>query len=155
DADDTPGALLALHALGPLSIDAGVARAAARGVTWLLDLQNRDGGVPTFCRGWGALPFDRSGADLTAHALRAWLAWRPHLDQSLRRRVDAAVPPALAYLRRVQRKDGAFVPLWFGNQHARSEENLTYGTARVLLALAALHDEDRGVTAVAQDLSPA
>ena len=22
---------------------------------------------PTFCRGWGRLPFDRSGSDLTAH----------------------------------------------------------------------------------------
>ena len=45
--------------------------AVDRGVKWLLDLQNRDGGWPTFCRGWGKLPFDRSGADLTAHALRA------------------------------------------------------------------------------------
>jgi len=27
---------------------------------WLLGLQNSDGGVPTFCRGWGKLPFDRS-----------------------------------------------------------------------------------------------
>jgi squalene-hopene/tetraprenyl-beta-curcumene cyclase len=137
DADDTPGALLALHALG---VDAGVTRAAARGVTWLLDLQNRDGGVPTFCRGWGALPFDRSGADLTAHTLRAWLGWRPHLDPTLQARVDVAVPRALAYLRHVQREDGAFVPLWFGNQHASGEENLTYGTARVLLALVTVRD---------------
>src|SRR5262249_16997926 len=30
------------------------------GLWWLLRLQNRDGGWPTFCRGWGALPFDRS-----------------------------------------------------------------------------------------------
>ena len=37
---------------------------------WLIHLQNRDGGWPTFCRGWGALPFDRSGCDLTAHVLR-------------------------------------------------------------------------------------
>ena len=28
----------------------------ARGMRWLLDLRNRDGGMPTFCRGWGALP---------------------------------------------------------------------------------------------------
>ena len=34
--------------------------AALRGVCWLLNLQNRDGGWPTFCRGWGVLPFDRS-----------------------------------------------------------------------------------------------
>src|SRR4029079_14402375 len=38
---------------------------------WIRDLQNHDGGWPTFCRGWGHLPFDRSGSDLTAHNLRA------------------------------------------------------------------------------------
>src|SRR5439155_5212715 len=46
------------------------------GLWWLLRLQNADGGWPTFCRGWGHLPFDRSGADLTAHALRALAAWK-------------------------------------------------------------------------------
>ena len=69
DADDTPGALLALHALGGEDGDA-----ARAGVRWLLGLQNRDGGIPTFCRGWGQLPFDRSSPDLTAHALRAFAA---------------------------------------------------------------------------------
>ena len=54
-----------------------IGEAAARaGVQWLLQLQNRDGGWPTFCRGWGKLPFDRSGTDLTAHALRALYQWR-------------------------------------------------------------------------------
>jgi squalene-hopene/tetraprenyl-beta-curcumene cyclase len=145
DADDTSGALLALGALGD---NEGVRRAASQGVTWLLNLQNRDGGVPTFCRGWGALPFDRSGADLTAHALRAWLTWRPHLDRPLQRRIDAAVSDALGYLGRVQRDDGAFVPLWFGNQQACGEENPTYGTARVLLALhAAPHGADGMIAA--------
>src|SRR5262249_10278184 len=48
----------------------------AWGLSWLLGLQNRDGGWPTFCRGWGRLPFDRSGCDLTAHALRALHAWK-------------------------------------------------------------------------------
>ena len=74
DVDDTAGALLALAALRDSSGPAHHARidaAAAAGVRWLLDLQNADGGWPTFCRGWGALPFDRSAADLTAHALRA------------------------------------------------------------------------------------
>ena len=45
----------------------------AEGLKWLLGLQNSDGGIPTFCRGWGTLPFDRSSPDLTAHAIRAWL----------------------------------------------------------------------------------
>ena len=70
DADDTPGALLALYNLvrcrdGRLPIDPRAAMAS--GLRWLLAFQNRDGGWPTFCRGWGALPFDRSGCDLTAH----------------------------------------------------------------------------------------
>ena len=132
DADDTAGALLALRSLG--SGDEARA-AAARGITWLLDLQNRDGGIPTFCRGWGALPFDRSGADLTAHAVRAWMRWRAELGPDLQQRIDRALAKALDYLRHAQRADGAFVPLWFGNQHAPGEENLTYGTSRVLLAM--------------------
>ncbi len=41
-----------------------ILQAARAGLIWLLALQNRDGGWPTFCRGWGVLPFDRSGADL-------------------------------------------------------------------------------------------
>jgi len=137
DADDTPGALLALKALPPGSA-AGESRAAAEaGVVWLLDLQNRDGGVPTFCRGWGALPFDRSSPDLTAHTLRAWRAWRGEMPDRVRLRIDLATEKGLAFLLREQRPDGSWRPLWFGNQHRRGdEENPTYGTAKVLLALA-------------------
>jgi squalene-hopene/tetraprenyl-beta-curcumene cyclase len=137
DADDTAGALLALRALDA-DRDAATRAAAVRGVEWLLNLQNRDGGVPTFCRGWGALPFDRSGADLTAHAVRAWLAWHPDVAPALRQRIDRAVGDALRYLASVQRADGAFVPLWFGNHHAPDDANPTYGTSRVLLALDAV-----------------
>ena len=72
DADDTAGALLALYNLG--DIDATVRSAALAGIRWLLDLQNRDGGMPTFCRGWSTMLFDRSSPDLTAHAVRAWSA---------------------------------------------------------------------------------
>ncbi len=136
DADDTAGALLALRHLG--SVDAEVRAAAARGGRWLLDLQNRDGGIPTFCRGWHNLPFDRSGVDLTAHALSAWYAWREHLPPGLAARMRQAAARALDYLARQQRPDGAWIPLWFGNQYAPGEENPTYGTARVLLALAPL-----------------
>ena len=128
DADDTSGALLALHKLDP---DAGPA--AARGITWLLDLQNRDGGIPTFCRGWGKLPFDQSCPDITAHALRAWRTWSEAVP-GLRRRIDAATHKAIRYLERTQREDGAWIPLWFGNQAAPKEENPLYGTTRVLLA---------------------
>jgi squalene-hopene/tetraprenyl-beta-curcumene cyclase len=133
DADDTAGALLALKNLGVQKRE--VLEAARRGTKWLLDLQNRDGGIPTFCRGWGHLPFDRSGADLTAHAIRAWTAWLPQLSPQAQARVKAAIPKAIAYLVREQQPDGSWVPLWFGSQHAPLEQNKTFGTSRVLVAL--------------------
>ena len=140
DADDTPGALLALHAL---DTDEPAHREAARaGIGWLLDLQNADGGIPTFCRGWGALPFDRSSPDLTAHTLRAWTAWRPALPDTLRTRTDRATTRAVRFLERAQQPDGSWIPLWFGNQGAPDEANPVYGTARVLEGLAALSDAE-------------
>ena len=130
DADDTPGALLALANLGDFSDS--VVSAAAAGVTWLLDLQNADGGIPTFCRGWTGLPFDRSSNDLTAHTLLAWAAWRDRLNPKLQRRIDAGTKRGIAYLTKTQNADGSWAPLWFGNQHADEVANLTYGTSRVL-----------------------
>ena len=139
DADDTAGALRALKCLSV--VDERTVNAARAGVNWLLNLQNRDGGVPTFCRGWGYLPFDRSGADLTAHALQAWVAWWEHCPAT-QRRITTAIRRAVRYLARVQRADGAWAPLWFGNQLAANEENLTYGTARVVAALEELVRHD-------------
>ncbi len=130
DADDTAGAMLALRHLG--EPDDTVLSSAMAGTTWLLDLQNRDGGIPTFCKGWTGLPFDRSSSDLTAHALRAWLAWRDLFPSALRHRIDSGVERGIAYLMKTQRPDGAWAPLWFGNQHAAEIENLVYGTSRVL-----------------------
>ena len=134
DADDTAGAVLALHCLAPS--EQRVRLAAMAGIQWLIDLQNRDGGMPTFCRGWGKLPFDRSGADLTAHAILAMTTWKDDLPPALAGRVDKFIRRGIEYLRGVQRPDGSWLPLWFGNQHAPGEENPVYGTARVLLALA-------------------
>jgi squalene-hopene/tetraprenyl-beta-curcumene cyclase len=140
DADDTPGALLALLALG--IVDAPTRQAGQLGVRWLLGLQNRDGGIPTFCRGWGALPFDRSSPDLTAHTLRAWSAWLPQLDEPLEKRVIKAIGRGLHFLATHQRADGSWLPLWFGNEHAPDDENPLYGTAKVVIALREL--EARG-----------
>ena len=127
DADDTAGALLALARLGVES----ACGAAQRGVRWLLGLQNADGGWPTFCRGWGRLPFDRSAPDLTAHAVRAIGAWS-HCVETRRR--ERAIARGFDYLRGTQRPDGSWTPLWFGNQQAPEHENRVHGTARVLAA---------------------
>ncbi|MFQ5489142.1 MAG: prenyltransferase/squalene oxidase repeat-containing protein [Phycisphaerae bacterium] len=142
DADDTAGALLALKHLGDDVSRDDLHRAVTAGVGWLADLQNKDGGMPTFCRGWGKLPFDQSTPDLTAHALRAWSAWHTVLPHALQRRIATARTSAIRYLRRAQRDDGAWVPLWFGNQQAPQQQNPLYGTTRALLSLANLPDCD-------------
>ncbi|MGH7172272.1 MAG: prenyltransferase/squalene oxidase repeat-containing protein [Gemmataceae bacterium] len=141
DGDDTPGALLALQYLGWGEENYS---AVKRGLDWLIGLQNWGGGWPTFCRGWGHLPFDRSGSDLTAHALRALIAWLKRTNGKLYQTFWTLNPdgPAdvlametgLDYLAYSQRSDGSWPPLWFGNQHAPDDENPTYGTARVLAA---------------------
>ena len=126
DADDTAGAMLALARCG------GGDNSRQNAARWLLQLQNADGGWPTFCQGWGKLPFDQSSPDLTAHVLRAL--------QSLsgnQRSIQRAISRGFAYLQRKQRADGSWIPLWFGNQAAPGQHNPVFGTARVLLAYAA------------------
>jgi squalene-hopene/tetraprenyl-beta-curcumene cyclase len=135
DADDTSGAVIALHNLAPQSPEAR--GAAIRGIKWLAGLQNADGGIPTFCRGWGKLPFDRSSPDLTAHALLAWSAWFADLPESLHNRMRRASQRAVAYLKKSQQPGGEWIPLWFGNQFAANDRNPVYGTSRVLIALGA------------------
>jgi len=129
DADDTSGALVALRALGVEVPGASI----AEGLRWLGGLQNSDGGWPAFCRGWQRLPFDRSSPDLTAHALRAFCAWPNVVGAGVHREI---VRKGFAYLRRTQRADGSWVPLWFGSQHTAGQVNPVYGTSRVLRAYA-------------------
>ena len=130
DADDTAGALIALWHLCESDEERQAIRPQARaGVQWLLALQNRDGGMPTFCRGWGTLPFDRSSPELTAHALWAWHLWREAVPQ-------AAIHRAIRYLRKNQAPvAAAWEPLWFGNEHHATEANPVYGTAQVVNGL--------------------
>lgn len=134
DADDTSGALIALHQLdatGDATIDACV-----DGLWWLQGVRNRDGGTPTFCRGWGRLPFDRSSNDISAHALIAeqrWWATMTEKDDVLTYIQDSD-QSADRFLRHGRNRDGSWEPLWFGNQHADDEANRVYGTSRVSLA---------------------
>ncbi|HNY76915.1 MAG: prenyltransferase/squalene oxidase repeat-containing protein [Sedimentisphaerales bacterium] len=131
DADDTSGALLALHKLGVRN--EAVSRAVRAGIGWLLDLQNRDGGIPTFCRGWTNLPFDRSAPDLTAHALGAMGVWVEEADPE--QHTVRAMGRAMDFMKAAQRADGSWAPLWFGSQSAPNQENPVYGTSRVLTHL--------------------
>lgn len=156
DADDTPGAMLALRAFSnakiqidtePISRESGgtsahLTKCASAAARWLLGLQNRDGGIPTFCKGWGTLPFDRSNPDITAHSIRAWLAWFAHCEPELQRDLRVGVRRAMVFLSKCQLEDGAWIPLWFGNQHVAEERNYTYGTSRVLLAWIAARNVD-------------
>ena len=136
DADDTPGALLALRNISDSdesddSVELDIRQAVESGLDWLIKLQNRDHGWPTFCRGWGKLPFDRSGTDITAHALRSLIAWKEEFDS---KRMSRAIKSGFGYLSRHQQKDGSWLPLWFGNQDQPDDINPCYGTAKVLMA---------------------
>ncbi|MDD3119017.1 MAG: prenyltransferase/squalene oxidase repeat-containing protein [Victivallales bacterium] len=127
DADDTSAALVALHALGE-----DASPSVGNGIDWLLNLQNRDGGIPTFCRGWGKFPFDRSCPDISAHAYKAFSCYEKQLPYAWQIKVKAAMTRILAYLQREQRPDGSFIPLWFGDQYAKDKIAPVYGTAVVL-----------------------
>lgn len=140
DSDDTPGAMLAIMNLRPLGETFTQAESDAlnNATVWLLGLQNRDGGWPTFCRGWGTLPFDRSSNDLTAHVMRALVMWRARgidLPSNLAAKAEIAISRGLSYLEKTQAADGSWLPLWFGNQFNKNDENPLYGTAKVVLAL--------------------
>jgi squalene-hopene/tetraprenyl-beta-curcumene cyclase len=148
DCDDTPGAKLALQALLdvsqgeiPESFGREVVQSVELSEKWIEGLQNRDGGWPTFCRGWGKLPFDRSGCDLTAHVLRNPFWWntrmsRPPTESSVLE--NKSFRRGFDYLKLQQSYEGSWLPLWFGNQHTEDESNPVYGTARVLAAYQSL-----------------
>ena len=148
DADDTPGAMLALQTLSrpdqaerssgshdaitpdmspphPLPQEGEgtlLAEPLENGAEWLLNLQNRDGGFPTFCRGWGTLPFDRSSPDITAHCLRALCEWqsRQFLIKSENQGISVASLGA-----NTKSRDAAFLDRFdeFGHWMANSQLN--------------------------------
>ncbi|MHC4132578.1 MAG: prenyltransferase/squalene oxidase repeat-containing protein [Planctomycetota bacterium] len=133
DADDTAGALLALRRLE--MVDENVLDAVTAAINWLLGLQNMDGGIPTFCRGWNKLPFDRSTADITSHVIAAMDTWLDVLEVPMQESVNTALDRAIGYLTQIQKSNGTWVPLWFGNQLNTKNENPLYGTAKVLISL--------------------
>ena len=138
DGDDTPGAIVALLLLNRQNPHK-VKSAVVSGCNWLRNLQNSDGGFPTFVRGWGKLPFDQSCADLTGHGILALSMaleyYKGSLDNALVLSYEKVIARGTEYLLKNQRPNGALLPLWFGNQHAESHHNPVYGTARVLTYL--------------------
>ncbi len=144
DADDTAGALVALYRLQDAGCRVALTETVWEGLRWLLDLQNRDGGMATFCRGWGPLPFDRSCPDISAHALAACSLWAKVIvsqaDKQRERRLCAGVRKLCCYLQQTQGQDGSWEPLWFGNQESPGSRNPVVGTARVVDALRTVCD---------------
>lgn len=136
DGDDTSGALVALHVLthGTYSPEVG------KGIEWLLDLQNNDGGMPTFCKGWGKLPFDRSSADISAHAFLAFSLWKEVLPPALKARTERGALRLLAWMDAALSAEGSWTPLWFGDQDAADEKSPVYGTATAVDYLLAAGD---------------
>lgn len=137
DADDTPGAILALLEMYTNSKEE--ITAIENGCKWLIELQNKDGGFPTFCKGWGKLPFDKSCADLTGHTLLALLKTAEILHNQLSSDtlagINRSTHRAMEYLNRHQSESGAWIPLWFGNQQTDDQTNPVYGTAKVSVYL--------------------
>ena len=127
DGDDTSSALVALHTL----TDGKNCLEVQNGIRWLMKLQNNDGGMPTFCKGWGKLPFDRSTPDITAHAILAIGLWLPSLQGKLRTEAQHSFERMLTWMER-QIKHTGWTPLWFGDQDAPDEKAPVYGTATAI-----------------------
>lgn len=133
DADDTSGALVALYYLtnGEYCDEVG------GGIEWLMALQNNDGGMPTFCKGWGKLPFDRSCGDISAHALLAMELWYDVLPSKIQTKCRRSINRLIDWMQHSQSAEGAWVPLWFGDQDAPKESSPVYGTATAVEYLTA------------------
>ncbi len=134
DVDDTAFVLMALQRAYHKDAER-FAQSARRGLSWLLSMQNRDGGWGAFDRDnddavMMQIPFadhnamiDPSSADVTARSLEClgnfgWSASHP------------AVQRGISYLQREQTADGA----WYG----RWGVNYVYGTSGVLRAMEVL-----------------
>jgi squalene-hopene/tetraprenyl-beta-curcumene cyclase len=137
DVDDTAGAILALLEL--YRIGNQYEKAIINGCRWLISIQNKDGGFPTFCKGWGRLPFDSSCADLTGHALLALSKSLDILENkipgSLQNSILLCIARSFGFLWRGQHENGCWYPLWFGNQFTSDQKNSVYGTAKIAIYL--------------------
>ncbi len=134
DADDTAAALCALF---ELSGDKKFLPQIKNGLEWLMNLQNSDGGMPTFCKGWSRMPFDKSCADITAHAHKAFSLWEDFADDAFKSKMQNCIVGFEKFLERSQNLDGSWLTLWFGDQDCQEGVAPTYATAIVLEHLGA------------------
>jgi squalene-hopene/tetraprenyl-beta-curcumene cyclase len=136
DGDTTAGALIALHRLSPAATRSQ--SAATQGIQWLLNLQNKDGGMPAFGKGWKTPGRDASCPDITAHALGAMGCWMDSLPKRLRKRTTRAMQQAVIYLKSTQHEQGFWTPSSLGHEQTDHQTNPVYGTSRVMTHLADL-----------------
>ena len=134
DTDDTAMVLMALARTGHAWTE-DAKPAAARGVNWLLGMQNADGGWAAFDRRADRpllekVPFadhnamlDPSCPDITARALEALAEYGYSVGQP-------PVDRAVEFIRRAQEPNGSWVGRW--------GVNYLYGTWQVLLGLRAV-----------------
>ena len=110
------------------------------GIRWLLGLQNQDGGMPTLSKvGSFTLRSKQCRHHRARHPCMASVEAICHSTSPSS--IQVATRRALDYLKRMQKEDGSWDPLWFGNQHLESENNPLYGTARSRGGLACLTSE--------------
>ena len=151
----TAAAVSALAQLGrtaPPVFQPALASAAQQGLLWLLDMQNPDGGWPTFTRAESEAPgvLERSAVDPTSDAIGAIVAWSDHCDRlqtkassaDLRQRTAAALHSAARWLFDHQQADGSWLPLWFVKPDCPDQPNAVVGTSKALVALADLKQVD-------------
>jgi len=140
DCDDTAQVLSAVAKLRPLSgdLEERFSAASKRALSWLISMQNRDGGWASFDKDCSKefltyVPFadhnamiDPSTTDITARALEALSAHDYDLSSDVVRR-------AVAFIRRLQKPDGT----WYGRWGC----NYIYGTWLALSGLRAAGED--------------
>lgn len=128
-----------------------VDHAARLGATWLLDLQQSDGGWSNYDAQSRGFQPDSPGPVTTARALCALSAWRRLWRSSnrlvsvqsppeLMQRIDDAIERGWQYLEFQQQSDGNYLALWFGNEYHPEGANPVVGTAWVLECCAELNE---------------
>ncbi len=142
DADDTAAALCALKCLKNYTNQKELIRVVNEALTWLMNLANKDGGIPTFCKGWNRFDFDKSAAGITAHSILAASLWQEQCTRKMQKKITPFIQNASAFLKKTQDKTGSWAMLWFGSQYTCENKNPVFSTARIISYLARLNEKN-------------